>query len=57
MHTIDLNATAWEEVHPDVWRRVINGRRMTLTFYRFGPGATYPMHHHDQEQLGCHYIS
>ncbi len=51
MHTIDLNATAWEEVHPDVWRRVINGRRMTLTFYRFGPGATYPMHHHDQEQL------
>ncbi len=51
MHAIDVNATAWEEVHPGVWRQVINSRRMTLTFYRFGPEATYPMHHHDQEQL------
>jgi quercetin dioxygenase-like cupin family protein len=51
MHTIDVSVTAGEEVYPGVRRWTASGRRMTLTLYRFAPGATFPLHHHAQEQL------
>jgi quercetin dioxygenase-like cupin family protein len=50
MHTLDVSG-AGEEVYPGVWRWTAGGRRMTLTLYRFAPGATFPLHHHAEEQL------
>lgn len=51
MHTIDVSVTGGEEVYPGVRRWTASGRRTTLTLYRFAPGATFPLHHHAQEQL------
>jgi quercetin dioxygenase-like cupin family protein len=51
MQTIDVSAGAWEEVYPGVRRWMASGQRMTVTLYRFAPGATFPLHRHAQEQL------
>lgn len=51
MYTIDVGDADWEDVYPGVRRWTASGQRMTLTFYRFAPGATFPLHHHAQEQL------
>ncbi len=51
MHAIDVTEAGWEEVHAGVWRWTASGQRMTLTLYRFAPGATFPLHCHPQEQL------
>ena len=44
----DLDA---EAPYPGVQRRTLQGERMTLTEYTFEPGATFPLHHHTQEQV------
>ena len=51
MHRIDVGDAGWEEVYPGVRRWTAGGQRMTLTVYQFDPGATFPLHHHAQEQL------
>jgi len=51
MRAIDVSSMEWEQVYPGVHRRVTTSQHMTLTLYRFEPGATYPLHHHAQEQL------
>ena len=51
MRTIDFGTAGWDEVYPGVWRRTAAAQRMTMTLYRFDPGAAFPMHRHDQEQL------
>jgi quercetin dioxygenase-like cupin family protein len=51
VRTIDLGAAAEEEIYPGIRRWMASGRRMTVTRYRFSAGATFPMHHHDQEQI------
>lgn len=51
MHRIDVGGVGWEEVYPGVHRWTAGGHRMTLTVYRFAPGATFPLHHHPQEQF------
>lgn len=39
------------EPHAGVNVRRIDGPAMTVTFYEFGPGATFPLHSHPQAQL------
>ena len=34
-----------------VTRRSFNSERATVTSYTFAPGATFPRHHHAQEQI------
>jgi len=51
MRRIELGAAAEEEIYPGIQRWMGSGRRMTVTRYRFSPGAIFPMHHHDQEQI------
>jgi quercetin dioxygenase-like cupin family protein len=48
---VALGAQPWEEPLPGVRRQVLTGERMTLTSYRFAPGARFPLHRHPQEQL------
>ena len=36
---------------PGVRRRTVHGERMTVAEYEFEPGATFPLHRHDQEQV------
>jgi quercetin dioxygenase-like cupin family protein len=40
-----------EAPYPGVLRRTLHSERMTLTEYTFGPGATFPLHRHAQEQV------
>jgi len=51
MRTIGFGTAGWDETYPGVWRQTASAQRMTLTLYRFDPGAAFPMHRHDQEQL------
>ena len=51
MRLVALAAQPWEEVYPDVRRRIVGGERMTFTTYRFGPGGRFPKHSHPQEQI------
>ncbi len=37
--------------YPGVTRRSFNSERATVTSYTFDPGATFPRHHHPQEQI------
>jgi quercetin dioxygenase-like cupin family protein len=37
--------------YPGVTRRSFNADRATVTSYTFAPGATFPKHHHAQEQI------
>ena len=32
-------------------RRVLTTSKATVQMYRFAPGATFPLHHHAQEQI------
>jgi quercetin dioxygenase-like cupin family protein len=41
----------WVEVNPTLRKTVLNGKRMTVTRYRFGGGGRFPLHSHDQEQV------
>jgi quercetin dioxygenase-like cupin family protein len=40
-----------ERLFDGVTRRVIDGERMTFTYYRIEHGCTFPLHVHDQEQI------
>ena len=51
MRLVALAAERWEEVYPNVRRRIVGGERMTFTTYRFGPGSRFPKHSHAQEQI------
>ena len=37
---------------PGVEMRVINGKKMTMVFFRLQPGAGVPLHAHPHEQVG-----
>jgi quercetin dioxygenase-like cupin family protein len=41
----------WERLFDGVTRRVIDGERMTFTYYRIEKGDNFPLHVHDQEQI------
>ena len=51
MRLVALADQSWEEVYPDVRRRIAGSERMTFTTYRFGPGGRFPRHSHPQEQI------
>lgn len=51
MRLVALGEQPWEEVYPDVRRRIVGGERMTFSTYRFGPGGRFPKHSHPQEQI------
>jgi quercetin dioxygenase-like cupin family protein len=40
-----------EEAFPGVARQSFSSERATVTRYRFEPGASFPRHSHDQEQV------
>ena len=40
-----------ETPYPGVRRRTVQSDRMTLTEYTFEPGASFPLHRHNQEQI------
>jgi quercetin dioxygenase-like cupin family protein len=40
----------WSPARPGLECRVANGAQMTVTQYRFSPGAIFPRHRHTQEQ-------
>jgi quercetin dioxygenase-like cupin family protein len=42
---------ASDEPHPGVTRRSVTSDRATVTSYAFTPGATFPIHRHEQEQV------
>jgi quercetin dioxygenase-like cupin family protein len=37
--------------YPGIARRVLTTSKATVQEYSFAPGATYPLHHHPQEQI------
>jgi len=37
--------------YPGIRRRRFDGRGFTLVRYEFAPGASFPLHHHPEEQL------
>lgn len=49
--SLSLDDLDWEQVDPDLKKKVIDGQQMTLTRYSFGPGGRFPHHVHDQEQM------
>jgi quercetin dioxygenase-like cupin family protein len=40
-----------DEPYPGVHRRTFSTQSATLTSYRFDPGAGFPLHRHEQEQI------
>ena len=40
-----------ETPYAGIERRVLNTAKATVQEYRFEPGATFPLHHHPQEQI------
>jgi quercetin dioxygenase-like cupin family protein len=40
-----------ETPYPGIARRVLNTSKATVQEYRFDAGATFPIHHHPQEQF------
>jgi len=40
-----------DEPYPGVTRRGFDSQGATVTAYAFEPGATFPLHHHPQEQI------
>jgi quercetin dioxygenase-like cupin family protein len=51
MRLVALAGQPWEEVYPNVRRRIVGGERMTFTTYLFGPDGRFPKHGHPQEQI------
>lgn len=49
--TIDWSAQAAQQLYPGVVSRRWDGAAMTVVRYQFAPGATFPRHHHPEEQL------
>jgi unsaturated pyranuronate lyase len=37
--------------YPGVVRRAFDGQSATVTVYQFQPGASFPVHRHEQEQI------
>lgn len=48
---IDLPRMSAERPAPGVERRRVTGARLELIAYRYDPGATFPRHQHEAEQL------
>jgi quercetin dioxygenase-like cupin family protein len=46
-----FDAQPAEEAFPGVARQSFSSERATITRYRFEPGASFPRHSHDQEQV------
>jgi quercetin dioxygenase-like cupin family protein len=46
-----LDDIEWEVVDARVKKKVLHGRRMTVTRYSFAGGGRFPHHSHDQEQI------
>jgi quercetin dioxygenase-like cupin family protein len=46
-----LDALPGDAPFPGVERRVLRTEKATVQEYRFAPGATFPQHHHPQEQI------
>ncbi|HET7100965.1 MAG TPA: cupin domain-containing protein [Terriglobia bacterium] len=47
---------AWESVrkeqmNPNVWRKVVNGERMTVAQIHITKDGVVPVHHHENEQM------
>ena len=47
---------AWESVlkeqmNPHIWRKVVNGERMTVAQISIAKGGVVPVHQHDNEQM------
>lgn len=42
---------AGETPYPGIDRRVLTTSKATVQEYRFEPGASFPLHHHPQEQI------
>ena len=42
----------WEEVNPQISRRIVVRDRMMMVMYRFAPGMEWPEETHDAEQAG-----
>jgi quercetin dioxygenase-like cupin family protein len=40
-----------ESPYAGIERRVLTTAKATVQLYRFAPGATFPIHHHAQEQI------
>jgi quercetin dioxygenase-like cupin family protein len=46
-----FGALAAEAPHVGIDRRVLATEKATVQEYRFEPGASFPLHHHPQEQI------
>ena len=42
----------WEEVNPQISRRVVSRDRMMMVMYRFASGLAWPEERHEAEQAG-----
>lgn len=49
--SVALDQLDWEQVDQKLKKKVMDGERMTVTRYSFGPGGRFPHHVHDQEQV------
>lgn len=49
--SFSLDDLEWVEVNPRLKKKVLNGKRMTVTRYSFYAGGRFPFHSHDQEQV------
>ena len=49
--SIALDNLDWQHVDSKLKKKVMDGERMTVTRYSFGPGGRFPHHVHDQEQV------
>ena len=47
----NLDEQSPDEPYPGVRRVVVEGSRATLVRYTFEPGASFPLHAHDEEQI------
>jgi unsaturated pyranuronate lyase len=51
MQLFDWGAVRKEQMNPKIWRKVINGERITLAQIFIAKDGVVPTHHHDNEQM------
>ena len=51
LHTINWDEMEWEEVNPQMHRKMVSGATMTIARLRIAKGFTVPLHDHHNEQI------
>jgi len=51
LQTVNWSAMEWEEVNPNMHRKMVSGATMTIARLKIAKGFTVPMHTHHNEQI------